>query len=270
LPAAAALPGSITEVATGMAEVPEGFDHWDPEDQILPRIQIVQPTSKFQDATAGTFRCNLDGEAFHEIRCVPIFFRKGMVLWSQTQGEDPLCKSDNGIVPSPDLEQPYCTECHRRVGNRLIPVCNYAKWSVRESRREPPQCSKTYTLMCLDLGRDEAPFLVSLHGTSVKPVRALLSKIWTTNRPLYAFACTLGLDEILGAKGKYYVLRVSSVTQVDKADLPRYSTIYNSLKTMDLQASFDADKAGEAPEGAGDGGSGGGAGIPVDGYDGGF
>jgi len=252
------------QLAEEMREVPEGFDSWDREDQILPRWQIIQPTSKIEGGQQGTFRCNLDGEARKEIRAVIVSFRKGMVLWSQTQGEDPLCKSNDGFRPAEDVTEPMCEECHRRVGNRLVPVCEYARWT-EDSK---PSCRKTYTLICLDLEHDEMPFYLTLHGTSVRPVRALLSKIWTTRKPLFGFSVTIGLDRVTNSKGVFYVLRTSSIAQVPEAALDRYRVAHHSLRSLDLPSSHD-EETGGSEVGSNDPGDPG-AGVPVDDYAGQF
>lgn len=213
-----------------------GFENFDESDLIIPRLSIVQPTSK--EGTPGTFRSNLSGEEKEELRITPITFTKGMVLWSDELGNDPECRSNDALVPDPAIETPRNDRCHERTANRLRPVCPYAMWRAGEA----PACKMTYTLLAIDMAT-MLPFLTSLHGTSVRSMKALISHVWQSRRPFFDVACRMGLNKVTNQRGTFFV---ADFSQYEDHEPGTFREAYESLRAYDVQRTFDAEQQAEA------------------------
>ena len=128
---------TVTPTPTVLAPVPVGLDQLYEDDLVIPRVSIIQPTSR--EGTPGRLKMNITGEEREQIDLVVLRVQRGKVLWSATLGEDPICKSNDGIVPSADSPQSdVCCEVH---GNHLRPVCPAATWRPNPGngvRLEPP------------------------------------------------------------------------------------------------------------------------------------
>lgn len=221
----------------------EGLEGLDQGDTIIPRFQIVQPTSRAASdglAAPGTFRSNLASETFEQRRIVPLTITKGRVLFEEG-ADQPLCKSDNGAVPSRVIERPPCETCCQRVGGRLQPVCPKAVWDRSTTPATPAACSEIYNIMALDVEASESgvPFLLAAKGTSIKPVRRLIS--YLALRRVSPFACqtTMKLAKTRNAKGTFYVLDFADIKPVEPAD--RYRDQFLALRAYDMQCTYDAE-----------------------------
>jgi hypothetical protein len=171
--------------------VPEGFEALYEDDLVIPRYAIVQPTS--HEGTPGTFRSNLTGEERRELRLVPLRIQRGRVLWSDTLGEEPACKSTDGMVPAPSVEKPVNGACCVLAGRRLRPVCPMAMWQRNGNgdgagRNEPPKCRDSYSMVGLDL-ETKTPFMIAFHGTGIRAVRVLRTMIFQKRLNLFDAAC---------------------------------------------------------------------------------
>jgi len=198
--------------------VPEGFDDLFEDDLVIPRYAIVQPTS--HEGTPGTFRSNLSGEERKELRFVPLRIQRGRVLWSDTLGEDPVCKSADGIVPAPGIEKPVNDACCVLAGRRLRPVCPMAMWQRNGNgdgagRNEPPKCRDSYAMVGLDL-ETQTPFMIAFHGTGIRAVRVLRTVIFQKRLNLFDAACVLRLRKEQNGKGSYYVPDFAEVKAVER------------------------------------------------------
>src|SRR4051812_5450024 len=78
-----------------------GMESLGPEDLIIPRLTLVQPTSQIEGAEAGKFYMNLTGEQFDEVQVVFLKVIKGRVYFVEDANErKPLCGSPDRIKPS--------------------------------------------------------------------------------------------------------------------------------------------------------------------------
>ena len=213
-----------------------GFEHFDDSDLIIPRLSIVQPTSK--EGTPGTFRSNLTGEEKEQLRITPLTYSKGMVHWSEELGNDPECRSNDALVPDPNIENPKHDKCHDRIGNRLHAVCPYAVW--RNS--EPPACKITYNLVAIDMDAMR-PFLISLHGTSVRAAKALISYAWQSRKNFFDIACRMSLNKITNQRGSFFV---ADFTGFENHESGKFRELYESLRAYDVGKSYEAEQQTQA------------------------
>jgi len=209
-----------------------GLEAMDRSDLVIPRARVIQPTSKL-DGKPGEFHFNLTGESKPQIHAVLVNMSKGRVLWSTDLAADPLCASDDARAPRTP-QQGYGPTCD---------ACPYAQWG---DANEPPKCSLVYNFLAADLDDDDAPFILSLHGASIKHAKTVLSAFQLKRQPLFAKPVTISAVETKNDKGRFYevVLRPDSGT--DAFDWRPFAEMYRGYKNTTIQA--DADREDFAAE----------------------
>lgn len=200
-----------TENETGTA-LPAPDDHGPvyEDDVLVPRYFVVQPTSK--EGTPGTFRSNLDGSERTELCLAPLRIQRGRILWGAEIGSDPVCRSDDGLYPSPTVEKPVSEACCIVAGRRLRPVCPKAEWP----RHGRPECRDTFLLLALDLVTG-TPFAMSFHGSAIRTIKIVRTLAWQRRVALHDLECVLKLRRETSAKGNYFAPIVTAVTPVTRA-----------------------------------------------------
>jgi len=216
-----------------------GLEVFDTGDLILPRLRIVQPTSK--EGTVGWFKNNLTNEEKDKINAVVLAASKGRVCWGENLDEDPICRSSDGIHPSENVESPVNEICGTKEnGKRFEPVCPNAMWG--EKKDERPICNEVINLLCI--GKDDmVPFFISLHGTQLKPVRAYLSAVGLRRRSLYEYQATLKLKETTNGKGKYFVIQFEELKENSADEKDNFRALYFQFAGYPIDRTFDAEKA---------------------------
>ena len=223
----------------------EGLEGTNQSDVTIPRLQIVQPTSPAcvdDGVQAGQFRNILTEEVAEQLTIVPFIIKPGRACFEEGE-RDLICKSDDGLVPSSQIETPINEICAEIVGNRRKPVCPKAIWDDRT----PPDCSEGYTLLAIDLN-DGFPFLINLRGTSYKPTKKLNTVFALKRKPLYTHSCFMSLKKTKNKMGTFYVVNFSKFEALDPPD--QYREMFLSLKQYDVQKTYDAEienGAGEQP-----------------------
>jgi hypothetical protein len=93
--------GAVPTVAMSGA----GMEILGPEDLIIPRLTLVQPTSQIDGVQPGKFYINLTGEEFDQVEAVFLKVTKGRVYFAEEATErKPVCGSSDRIKPSPRFE----------------------------------------------------------------------------------------------------------------------------------------------------------------------
>lgn len=99
-----------TQPAAGLPAVSPkgaGLESLGPEDLIIPRLTLVQPTSQIDGVEAGKFFMNISSEQFDEVQVVFLKVTKGRVYFAEDANErKPLCGSPDRIKPSNGFGQP--------------------------------------------------------------------------------------------------------------------------------------------------------------------
>jgi hypothetical protein len=246
--AIACVPTENVQMTAATVNTPApGFEEFGPEDQVLPRRRIVQPTTQ-DDATPGTFVDGLTGKEYQQIRAVVLTISKGRVMWSPELGNDPICKSDDSLMPSHVVDAPQSAICAERVNGRLVDVCPCAKWQDSDDKpgtQDPPRCKLTYRFLVVD--RDEgAPFLISFHGSQLRTVRQFYSHARSLNCPMYALGVTMRLRKNQGAKGSYYTIEFGDYERLPQADVDAYASLYNALAKYRPETTYESERLGDA------------------------
>lgn len=252
----AGLPGLPQELATFT-----GLEGLDASSFVIPRIKIVQPTSK--EGTPGTLRINLTGDEFEEIPVIVIKAIQGRIMWDpDPASEEVLCRSYDFLTPDPAIENPYNSLCVKRVRNLrgqeiLTPVCDQAKWRKNAKGEDVrPDCNETYNLLCLQ-SEDFLPFWVTLGGASISPVKKYLSAIALRRSRLFAWETVLSTEEHKQPH-RHYTASFSTPRPLDsdRAAIVIQTIIDLQLNSIDIKRTFEAEEAAAAEsastEGAGD------------------
>ena len=239
-----------TETALACPEDLQGYtgmEGIDTETFIIPRMKVVQPTSK--KGTAGNFKMNLTGEEFPELPILAIKVEQGRVMWIE-DNDKPVCRSLDGYVPDPRIEEPPSSVCiaKKQLKSGKIftkPMCPHAIWGKESG---PPACNQVYSLLCLDLGQD-LPFWLPISGASITPLRNFLSVINIRRKPLWEFSTDLSLEERTEPH-RHYVLNFAPPIPLEDATRDHVLEIVRGLKHETVQRTFDAEEEAEAEDAA--------------------
>lgn len=218
---------------------------------LIPRIRIVQPTSK--EGNPGFFRHSLSGEEYPSIPIVVVRAEEGRVMWNEDVEVDEVrCRSLDGRVPDPRLESPMspaCTEplLHSKTQHKT--VCEYAIW--RDKIRPP--CDQLIHFLCVDLERGQG-FWISFSGMALKPARQYWSTLRNYKKPLWTFATELTLSEERNNKGRFYVPHFYPPRRITNQMATALGPAVLSLMHETVGSSFDDEattvsREEDAPEG---------------------
>ncbi len=176
-----------------------GLENWTPEDIVIPVLRIVQPTSQW-DSEPGTFFDAQTGEIFKEIEVVFVKSSWGRVKFKDDISEKGIeCKSSDRIFPS--VDNPPAKECK---------LCPYSKWG---EDGKPPVCKETLNNIIYLIPKeaksplDGIPYLFSVHGMNLKPLKMALSSLITRGKPIYSRIFKLTLELTKNEKGKFYTVK---------------------------------------------------------------
>jgi len=207
----------------------EGLEGFDGSDMVIPRLALIQPTSKAAadgDATPGTLRCNLSGESYEQIRLVPLFLRKGRVLFVEGD-ERPSCASDDNITPSPRIERPVAKRCEG---------CPRQQWVDGV----PPDCALVYSMFALNLDENETPFIIQLKGSAVKPTKRLISFFSLRRLSPFNISCLLKPSKMKNSRGTFFVPDFTEMQILEPRD--KYREQFMSLRGYDVQKTYEAEE----------------------------
>lgn len=227
----------LTVVESQVPAIPEeyalaGLEAMERSDLIIPRARVIQPTSKL-DGKPGEFHFNLTGTTKELVHAVLINMTKGRVYWSADLAADPICASDDAKTPRQAVQGcgPTCE------------ACTYAQWGDDD---KPPACNLVYNFLAADTDEDNAPFILSLHGASVKHAKTILSAFTLKRRPLFAEPVTIMAVEVRNDKGRYYEIVIRPNGAGRQHDWRPYAELYKGHKDLTMRA--DADREGFAAE----------------------
>lgn len=244
-----------------------GYEGFDASQFVIPRMSVIQATSRKENVTPGTFVLNTTNESFPELHLTVIKAANGRILFDDDiTNSTAFCRSDDGMVPSPSIIEgaydmkkkegkdtlttvkvflPPSKQCVTRglVRGRpgLVPVCEMAMWGPNGER---PPCDETRNLLCIS-NIDLMPFWLSMHGMSLKPTMAWISSLAVGRKPLWKYSTKLTLRKVVDHRGTYYVTvftppqLLSEDMQAEMADMVRM------LAKSDIAETFEAEQAAD-------------------------
>lgn len=145
-------------------------------------FKIIQPTAKdYFGGKPGMFLDTNDNSVYESLNVIPLRMSTGRALFPtydpSIPPQEPLCKSNNGLVPSPFVEHPVSSKCGDLVNGGFVAHCPNAKWN----NRKPPVCSDNRMLMFINT-ETELPCFIQFKGVSVKPYETGMGKIASDRR----------------------------------------------------------------------------------------
>ena len=225
-----------------------GYEDFDSADLIIPRIKIVQPTSR--KGTAGKFVMNLTEEEFDDFSMVVIKATRSRVLWSDDlDAEEPVCRSQDFLNPDPAIEMPVNESCavYALKGDLKVleTICDSAKWTGGQR----PTCNQVFNLLCLS--SEDVPFWISLSGVSIGPVKRYISTIALRRKKLWQFETTITAEERLKPT-KHYAIKFGPPQALSDERIKTVAELVIALKSQTAQVIPDGDRVaaqddGEAP-----------------------
>jgi len=218
-----------------------GYEGIDEDALIIPRMKIVQPTSK--DGTPGTFLLNLTGEEFESLESVIVIkVSRGRVMWDRDRDNDkPLCRSYDFLNPDPSLQEPQNDKCAEYItrGDKKVlqTVCPMATWG---NNNERPECGEVYNLLCIT--GDRIPFWFAIGGASIKPVRRYISAIALRRKKLWMFETDLRLIE-KKEPHKHYILDFAPPKPVPQESMEEIFELVTAFKNESIEQTLKAEEA---------------------------
>jgi len=217
--------GAVTTVA--MSGV--GMEVLGPEDLIIPRLTLVQPTSQIDGVQPGKFYMNLTGEEFDQVEAVFLKVTKGRVYFADDAVErKPACGSSDRIKPSPRFESPAAPTCKE---------CLFSRWNGKE----PPFCNESYSLLGVII-ESGFPFWWSVKSTAIAPTKRFLSAIALRARMgknLFDARATIK-SQLITLPGKKYHVPVYILTWLK--DSSAYRDLYNHYAHEEVERTFMAEE----------------------------
>jgi hypothetical protein len=207
-----------------------GMEVLGPEDLIIPRLTLVQPTSQIDGVEAGKFYMNLTAEQFDQVEAVFLKVTKGRVYFADDAIErKPVCGSSDRIKPSPRFETPASPTCKE---------CLFSRWNGKE----PPFCNESYNLLGV-MVETELPFWWSVKSTAIAPTKRFVSAIALRARMgknLFDAKATIK-SQLVTLPGKKYHVPVYILTWLK--DSSAYRDLYNHYAHEEVERTFMAEEA---------------------------
>lgn len=178
-------------------------------------IELVQRTSRVEGAIPGKLRDVLTGAHFDTIEAVPLRIFKGRVMFPPggDLNAEPICRSNDGVVPSKFAKFPQAANCK---------ACPKGQWV----NGQKPACSEKWRVLLINR-ETGLPRYLTVGGMSLKPLKLLteqikqdieMAKYKGQIRLPYGYAFTIGSQFVQGQKGSYYILKFTDVKYMSNPD----------------------------------------------------
>jgi hypothetical protein len=180
-------------------------------------MKLVQRTTTDDGAAPGKLFDTLSKANTDSIQVVPLSIRMGRVLFPPggELGAEPICRSDDGEVPSPNAlspQSPTCATCDS--GPKL--------WKNYKSTGKKPDCNEKFRMLFVT--RDSGlPYYINISGKSISNLKSLKDAIYRDvvsarmkGQTLSLFDYTFEMKPVFvqGKKGSYYVLTFVNLQRV--------------------------------------------------------
>lgn len=176
-------------------------------------ITLVQNTTQDpKGAAPGDYLDLLTGESFKSITVVPLRISRQRVYFKPGSGfgEDPLCRSNDGVVPAPSIEHPPAKTCA---------ACPKSKWYDRKK----PDCSEKW-IMLVVLRETLLPRNIQFGGKAIGVIRqaleAIQQDIVLTARKdgvkleFFDYTFTLTSERVTNRQGVFFLPRIEGLKKI--------------------------------------------------------
>lgn len=164
-----------------------GLDNIRPEDIILPRLTILQPTSPLAQEdgySAGDIVNSITNENYgRKFEFYVLHYYPNRVRWESPDPGSPIdCRSEDGLTGTK-------RDAEHAGGN--CGACPYAQWRGDER----PSCTAFKNLIVLPKTEDASPIVYSAKRSALKPTNQLLSALAVERKPAYASTWVLAVEK---------------------------------------------------------------------------
>jgi hypothetical protein len=216
------------------------------------RMILVQSQHEIADVPLGAFHDKKANRTWYDenaktgrIKIIPLEVAESRVCWPPNAefGDDPLCKSTNGIVPitgdrAKELRLvPQSNFCKQRnpETNKWFYTCEHASWAKYRDEGKVPDCVQQFTLIFLDK-EDLLPYMISFHKMSLAPFKDFMDSLGRyitsaknrngQNLYLFDFVVEITSQKMPGKKGSsFYVPKFGTPTYA--AEFGMYREYYD-------------------------------------------
>ena len=237
VPATRGQTGLAVAAASGSFGI-EGLEGIEQSDLIIPRWNLIQPTSQREgaDEHIGQFARNIDNVFKAELETVVLSVTRTRILWSGDRTETrPECVSRDGLIGTRygacaacDFNPQVHPDLREAAAKGLSKICNFG-----------------YQFLLVDDVKDGSLAFLGAMGTSVRAAKALITQFVATNRPPFAALVKWETEKQANEKGKYYVLQPSIVRWLDDAEMATYRGRWQSLQGATIREVDDVEGDGE-------------------------
>lgn len=137
-------------------------------------IELVPLTSQKQGAIPGKFRDDVTLEHYDNITVVPLDISRERIMFPVygSGNNKPICKSYNGVVPSPFVENPPARTCA---------ACPNSKWGKKDpvsGKSTRPRCDEGYKMTVI-IKESQLPRIIKFKGTGITALRDFMERLET-------------------------------------------------------------------------------------------
>lgn len=197
-------------------------------------IVLIQPTTRESyGGRPGQFIDTFDNSIHDAIDVVGLRHSVGRVYFPEggDLNAEPLCRSNDGKVPSPFIMHPMASKCGDWANGRFVATCPKAMWIGGK----PSACRDTRRLV-VAMKETGMPAFLNVRSTSIKPYEMALNSIkkdialnFQKNGLklfLYDYTFTIKSQKAPpNSKGVFYILSFESIKRVPEPG--QYFSLYN-------------------------------------------
>jgi len=209
-------------------EAARGFENVRKEDLQLPRLKLLQalsPEVADGKGKAGDILNSLSDQNYgNELTFIPIISSYSRVYWeSKERDAEILCSSDDGLVPSPRVENPPAESC------ATCPNSKFQK-DKKTGKENPPLCTEFYNFPVLVNGREPAGLAFS--RSKINVAKRMMSKAVYAGKgmDLFGLKFKLRTKSERSSKGDYFNFDIVGLGYASEAEYKEAESFYNSLK----------------------------------------
>jgi hypothetical protein len=135
-------------------------------------LKVVQRTTNDQQAVPGQLYDTLSGQNYPEVVAVALAIREGRVYFPPGGDltAEPICRSDNGIVPSQYANVPQSPDCAS---------CEHGKkmWASYKTTGVKPDCQESWKMLFVT--RDAGlPYMMGIRGMGIPNIKKMRETIY--------------------------------------------------------------------------------------------
>lgn len=248
------------------------FGKIDQSDLIIPRVKLLQSTSEEittlteRGAKIGVFWHTLAEQSLGDnVRIIPLILQKSLALWAP-RGDDRgiLARSTDLVNWDGDGANKEFTV---KLKGSKEPITYYTKGSVAESRlaefgssvpgddNSRPAASLTYRMMFYFPDHpDLSPAIVINTRSSLRPAKALISKIEMKPVDHYGQVYEMGVTDEKGDEGPYKGYKYTSAGYASELDYDAAKAVFQRFEGLEWKSNDEHDD-GNASDGSSKGGA---------------